>query len=135
MKLLQKTGLGKLFRELESDLPPVRENARYHSPDVEVRKNADRYTLRARVPGMTREALQVSVRENKLVLEGEYARADNKDELVYSELVDYTHLYRALRIDAAHFNLDKIEAHLKDGVLEVHLPIKPAARARSISVQ
>lgn len=135
MKLLQKKGWGKLFRELENDLPPERSDARYHSPDVEVRRNADRYILKARVPGMSRESLKVSVKDNKLVIEGEYTRTEDQNELVYSELVDYSHLYRALRIDAAQFNLDGIEASLHDGLLEIQLPIKATARPRAIEIK
>ena len=91
--------------------------------------------VRAEVPGMTREDIEVSVENSTLVIKGEKKfDAEVKEE-------SYRRIERAYGTFHRSFTLpntvdtNKVSADYKNGVLTVTLPFREEARPRTINVE
>ncbi|MEP7116208.1 MAG: Hsp20/alpha crystallin family protein [Acidobacteriota bacterium] len=104
-------------------------------PAVDIYESADRaLVIKAELPEMTREAISVTVEHGTLTISGERVRpADVKRE-------DYRRVERAYGRFSRRFSLPpsvdsaKVEADYKDGVLNVRLPLREAAKPRNVPV-
>jgi HSP20 family protein len=85
---------------------------------LDVEDHDDHYVLKAEVPGLGEDDLEVHLEGNTLVIEGE--RKEEVKRRRVSEIY-YGSLYRAVTLpeDA---KLDEIETKLRRGVLEVTVP-------------
>jgi len=92
-------------------------------PPVDIVEDADGVTLQADVPGVSKEALNVHVDGNTLLLEGDVSSGENVTKYRRS----FT-LGRELRTEG-------IEAKVKDGVLTVRIAKRAEDRPRKIAVQ
>ena len=101
-----------------------------HQLNVNVREEDDAYILSALVPGLKAEDLNIQVLDDVLRIEGEY-KADDA-EFLMNELPSGS-FTRSLRlptvIDAEH-----VEAHITDGVLNLHLPKAESAKPKKIKI-
>jgi len=104
-------------------------------PAVDLEEEGDRVVLRAEIPGVNRDDIDVSVENGTLTLRGE-----KKQERV----VDAENAYRLERfygtfsrsfVLPTRINADQIKATYRDGVLEVVLPKADEARPKKIKVQ
>ena len=110
-------------------------NSRSWAPAVDIFEKDDDLILRAEVPGVERDALDVKVEDNTLILSGERARDKDHDEnqsyrrerasgsfvrsFVLPETVDPTH----------------IAAAYKNGILEIRIPKAEEAKPRQIEIK
>jgi HSP20 family protein len=103
-------------------------------PPVDVLETSDGITLRADMPGVTREHLNLQIEGNTLTLEGELQvrMADNMEAL-YADV--RSTLYRCSFVLSSELEGGKVEASLKDGVLTVRIPKRAELRPRRIEVQ
>ena len=101
-----------------------------HHLNVNIREEDDAYILSALVPGLKAEDLNIQVLDDVLRIEGEY-KADDA-EFLMNELPSGS-FTRSLRlptvIDAEH-----VEAHIADGVLNLHLPKAESAKPKKIKI-
>jgi len=103
-------------------------------PSVDIYETPDRVVLKAELPGLTREDIDINVRNHTLTLRGE--RKFEKE--VREE--NYLRIERAYGSFQRSFTLpttiqqDKIKAIFKDGVLEVSLPKAEEARPKQIKI-
>ena len=101
------------------------------SPQVEIFERGNSLVVRADLPGMSRENVDVELDEDALIIRGE-RRSDieDEDEGFYRSERSYGSFYRAIPlpegIDASACN-----ASFRDGVLEVTLPKPPQQPTRS----
>jgi HSP20 family protein len=124
-------------RDLFSKLAPDGGLAVEWSPRCDMTETEDEIIVHAELPGVDTKDMEVSVREGMLYVRGE-KRTEKKEEekgRTYSERF-FGSFERALSIPA-NVDEEKIEARLKDGVLEVHMPkvapSKPAEKKIAIS--
>lgn len=111
------------------------EDATY-TPAVEIKKNDREYVVTAHLPGIKRENLNVSVENGTLTISGKTEVHEQKEyDLVRSELVRASEFRRSLKIDERSFDVEKIEARLENGVLNVSLPIRPEVKPKQIDVK
>ena len=101
-----------------------------HQLNVNIREEDDTYILSALVPGLKAEDLNIQVLDDVLRIEGDY-KTDEAGYLL-NELPSGS-FTRTLRlptvIDAEH-----VEAHITDGVLNLHLPKAESARPKKIKI-
>ena len=101
-----------------------------HQLNVNIREEDDAYILTALVPGLKAEDLNIQALDDVLRIEGDY----KMDEAGYllNELPSGS-FTRTLRlptvIDAEH-----VEAHITDGVLNLHLPKAESAKPKKIKI-
>lgn len=109
-------------RELFSRLEPGGSLAVEWNPRCDVTEAEDAIMVHAELPGVAAEDMEVMVSDSALRIRGE-KRGEKKEEAkgrTYSERF-FGSFERILTIPAT-VDASKIEANLKDGVLEVRLP-------------
>ena len=99
-------------------------------PAVETEEGDDAYTVRAELPGMKPDNVEVELRGNELRISGEVKEEESGKTLRHRH---GKFAYRAtLPADA---DPEKIDANLADGILTVRLPKATQAQSRKIEVK
>jgi len=105
----------------------------YVAPRVNLHQNGEGYTLQADMPGVSREGVDITFEEGKLVIVGHRSAPETgKPERVYRESVEAD--YRRV------FDLDpsidpaSISATIDQGLLVVRLQKSETAKPRKIAV-
>jgi HSP20 family protein len=105
------------------------------APPVDVEETADRYVVRAELPGLRQEDIKISVEDNRLVIHGEKRREAEQTGTNYHRVERvYGQFERSFTLTHA-VRQDRIEAIYKDGILEVQIPKAEEAKAREIQVK
>jgi|SRR5208282_1671952 len=104
------------------------------SPVLDVREDADNFVVRAELPGLKREEIEVSLHDGALVIAGE-RKAENVEEgvEVHRQERYYGKFQRALTLPTP-VAAEKIKAQYKDGVLTVTLPKVEEAKPKQIDI-
>lgn len=102
-------------------------------PAVDVFENAHGITLLADLPGVPKDALEVKVEGESLLIEGA-VQTSTLDGLepVYAEV--RIPRYRRSFTLSRELDTGEINANFKDGVLSLHIPKKAHAQPRKIAV-
>lgn len=91
-------------------------------PAVDVYEKEDKFIVKADLPGMKDEDIDVSVVGDTLFIKGERkAETEIKDEDYYRCERTYGSFYRSIPLPS-NVDADKIQANFEEGVLEVTLP-------------
>ena len=99
-------------------------------PAVEICDTKDAVVVKAQVPGVSKDQLQVHITEDTLTLQGEMKEEDKKaDKNFYRREFHYGAFTRTMALPTA-VQADKATAQLKDGVLEITLPKSASAQAK-----
>ena len=104
-------------------------------PAVDVMETESGVRLRAELPGMTDEDVEITVENNQLILQGEKKFVHEAEEGNYRRLESrYGSFYRRFSLPAT-VDQENIDAEFKNGVLEVFLPKLEEAKPKKISVR
>ena len=89
------------------------------APVIEVFEKEDKYVVKAELPGMKEEDIDVSVLGDTLTIKGERkAESEVKEENYYCCERSYGSFFRSIALPS-NINAQKIEATFEDGVLEI----------------
>ena len=104
-------------------------------PPVDIYQNGDHeLVLKAELPAMTREDINVTVENGTLTIAGEKTlAADVKEEQFHHVERRYGTFSRAFSLPQT-VDSSKVAAEYKDGVLTVRLPLREESKPRSIKV-
>ena len=104
------------------------------APAVDIAEGASGITLFADMPGVSKERLTIQVEGDNLTIEGR-AQIDVPDsiELLHSEV--RTPYFRRSFVLSRDLDSSKIEATLRNGVLNMHIPKSEQARPRRVEVK
>jgi HSP20 family protein len=104
------------------------------SPVLDVCEDKDNFVIRAELPGLKREDIEVSLHDGALIISGE-RKFEKKEEGVEVHRQERFHgkFQRALTLPEP-VAADKVKADYRDGVLTVTLPKTEAAKPRKIDV-
>ncbi len=104
--------------------------------EVEVIQNNGQFTVRADLPGMSKDDIKVELTDDLLTISGERKEEkEEKREGFYSSERSYGNFYRQLPLPEGALT-EKAEATFNNGVLEVTMPakkIEPATRKLEIN--
>ncbi len=100
------------------------------SPRVEAFQEGDRFIVRADLPGLKKDDVQVEVSDGALAIHGERReeREENREGYYHSER-EYGQFYRTIPLPDGVIS-DSAQASFKDGVLEVSMQAAPAEATR-----
>lgn len=103
-------------------------------PAVDVKEEGDRYVILADVPGVDPKDIEVSMENGSLSIRGERKaeKEEDRDGFHRVERVRGTFYRRFTLPDTA--DTEKVEAHGKDGVLEIVIPKHKKLQPRRIAV-
>ena len=105
------------------------------SPATDIYETKDEFVFKLEVPGMTKDDIQIEFNKDTLVIKGE-----RKEEKEVKE-DDYHRIERRCGTFTRSFNLPKnidekkIDASMKDGVLELRLPKAEEAKVKAIPIK
>jgi len=104
------------------------------APALDVHEDKDHYVVRAELPGLKREDIDVSLQDGALVISGE-RKAEKVEEgvKIHRQERFYGKFQRALTLPEP-VAADKVKADYKDGILTVTLPKTEEAKPRKIDV-
>lgn len=103
-------------------------------PPVDIHETTDAIVLRADMPGVTRDRLEVRLDgNNTLVIEGTIGIAPQEQMTALYADVRST-MYRRQFVLSKELEAGKIAAHLQNGVLTVTIPKRDEVRPRRIQV-
>jgi HSP20 family protein len=108
-------------------------------PAMDVVEEDNQYVVRADLPGMTREDVEITYQDGILTLQGEKKsthpekNADDNGHRAYRERYEGK-FGRNLRL-SEKVAVERIEAHFKDGVLELILPFRAESLPRKIEIK
>jgi len=104
-------------------------------PAVDVYEDKDNLHLKAELPGVNKQDIQISVHEGVLTLSGERKPDEKyKDADVYRSERCLGRFQRTLTLPA-QVNPDAIKATYKDGILTVLLPKAEASKPKHIEIK
>lgn len=103
-------------------------------PAVDIFETEEGITLRADMPGVSKDRLNVHVDGTNLLVEGRIGIApQDQMEPLYADV--RSAVYRRSFLLSNELEAEKIDANLKDGVLTVHIPKRAELRPRRIEVR
>jgi len=103
-------------------------------PRVDVFENKDGILLVADMPGVPKDKLELRVENDTLLIEGEIAPDTPENmEAVYAE-VRLSRYRRAFSL-SSELDTSRIDAQLRDGVLNLRIPKHAHAQPRKIEVK
>jgi len=108
---------------------PVRE-FRMPSPAVDIFEEEDDLVVKADLPGMNRDEIEVNLSGATLTISGEKKKAEEVKEKDYYRSERMHGLFRRVVELPSEVQGDKVKATFKDGVLEIRLPKTEEAKRK-----
>jgi HSP20 family protein len=104
------------------------------TPALDVYEDKDNFTVKAELPGMKREDIEVSLHDGSLSISGERKSETKHDDAeVYRTERFFGRFQRSVSLPTA-VAADKVKAAYKDGLLTITLPKTEEAKPRQIDV-
>ncbi len=104
-------------------------------PSVDIIEEKERFILRADVPGVRTEDIDISMDSGVLSVSGERHAEERSEESGVQRIERSSgHFFRRFTLPETA-DADSVSARVKDGVLEVSIPKRPEVQARRIAVE
>ena len=104
-------------------------------PAIEVADTPEAVIVKAQVPGVSKEHLQVNVTENALTLKGEVKDDKTTEDKNYHRREFHYGAFSRIIALPTTVQAEQATAQLKDGVLEVTIPKREETKAKAIAIQ
>ncbi len=103
-------------------------------PTVDIFEEGNDVVVKAELPGMKKEDIDVKVTENMITISGEKKKEEKLEKKNYYRVEraygSFKHLYSL----PSEVQTDKANAHFKDGVLEIRIPKTEEAKKKEKKV-
>jgi HSP20 family protein len=104
-------------------------------PALDIFEEKDDLVVKAELPGMEKDDVEVNLTDHTLTIKGEKKKEDEvKEEKYYRSERSYGSFVRTLQLPA-DVQADKVKASFKNGILEVRLPKTEEAKTKEIKVK
>ena len=104
------------------------------SPKVDIFEEGDNFIVKAEVPGMKKEEIEVNLTDDMITISGEKKKEEKVEKKDYYRLErSYGSFTRSFRLPK-EVQTDKAKATFKDGVLEVKVPKTEEAKKKEKKV-
>ncbi len=128
--------IDKLFQEFfgRSYFPERWESIEW-APAMDVSETDAEVIVKADLPGVDPEEIEINLVDNVLTIKGEKKReAEEKKENFYRIERYYGSFMRAIQLPA-EVDEEKVKASYKDGVLKIILPKKASPKGKTIKIE
>ena len=122
-------GLG-LNRELKRFFQGT--NTQKSFPEVNIYESKDKYMVLAKLPGVDKKDIQISIKDNALKLSGEIKNKDNNKTYYLNERI-CGNFKRNFMFDEK-IDTEKVFAEFKNGILTIDLPKSEEAKPKVITI-
>lgn len=104
------------------------------SPNVDISETDGEIVVKAEMPGMKREDIDISVEDNQLILSGEKKQETEQKDANYYRVERTYGSFRRLFTLPSRVDTAKVKATYNDGLLTIHVPKAEAAKAKKIPI-
>lgn len=113
---------------------PMQSGGRLWSPSVDIAESENEIVLRAELPGMKQEDIDIELSSDTLTLRGErrFEDEERKQNFVRVER-SYGRFQRSFTLGVP-IQQDKVQATYRDGILDIHLPKSEDLKPRKVQV-
>jgi len=126
--------MDEMFRQM---LRPWRQELAAQAPQIKLDVHEDdaSYTVKAEVPGVDKDAIDVRIDGNRVMLSAEMKKEhdEKKDGRVLRSERQYGYASRSFTL-GCEVDESKSEAKYKDGILELRLPKKAKSSSRRLPI-
>ena len=127
-----RTNLDRIFESFFGTEPRITDT--FWAPVVDIVESNGNIEVKAEIPGMTKDDINVSVQNNVLKITGERKQENEKKEKTYHIIErSYGKFERNITLPA-DVDAEKIRASYKDGVLHVLLPKPESLKPKEIDI-
>jgi len=104
------------------------------APAIDIYDSKDSLVVKADLPGLSKDEIDVSIQDNVLTISGEKKRESKvtENDFLRTERF-YGSFHRAVTLPA-EVDRSKVQANFRDGVLELTLPKKEDAKPKQIKI-
>lgn len=103
-------------------------------PSVDVSETESEIVVRAELPGMTQDDIELNLQDSVLTLKGEKKQEKEEEKESYHRMERCYGCFSRSFTLPANIDQDKIQASFKDGVLVVNLPKSEEAKPKKIAI-
>jgi HSP20 family protein len=104
-------------------------------PTVDVYEEKDEIVVKAELPGMDKDGIEVNLSDHTLTIKGEKKKEEEiKEENYYRSERSHGTFLRTVELPK-DVRADKIKASFKNGILEVRMPKTEEAKAKEVKVK
>lgn len=122
------------FDRLMEELLPAPREERPFAPAVDVYETDNELVVKAELPGVKKEDIEVSIKENSLCIRGEKKEEkEEKTETYHRVERTYGRFERVIGLPAGA-KVESAKAEFKDGVLEIRIPKAESAKEKKIEI-
>ena len=135
-----QSGINSVFNDFWGDEFPTRfskegENMLNWSPRADIEETNDAFVLHADLPGVQKNDVKITMKENVLTISGERKYQDEKKKKNFHRMErSYGGFQRSFALPTTVKSND-IKAEFKDGVLSVTLPKADEVKPKEIAIQ
>ena len=105
------------------------------APALDVFGNKDDLIVKAEIPGLSKEDIDITIEGNTLTIKGQKKKEEEiKDEDYYRSERTFGAFTRSIDLPT-EVKTDKVNASFKDGVLEIRLPKTEEAKKAIVKVK
>ena len=124
---------GRLFDRLATHPSPPSEAGVF--PLINLTEDKDNYYVRAEIPGLIAEDLEITATGNNLSLSGERKIPSAGDNVKYHRREREAGKFNRVIGMPGEIDADKVDAKLVDGILAVRVPKAEAAKPKQITIK
>jgi HSP20 family protein len=126
--------IDRLFESPLTELARTSQLLSGWTPALDVYEDKDNFIVKAELPGMKKEAIEVSLHDGTLSISGErQSEVKHEDAEVYRAERFFGRFQRTVALPTA-VAADKVKAAYKDGILTITLPKTEEAKPKQIDV-
>lgn len=104
-------------------------------PLVNISEDRDHLYVRAELPGIKSEGLEITLQDNNLILRGERQIPTEEKQINYHRRERESGFFRRVVALPSQVRPDKVDANFKDGILTIQLAKPEAIKPRKIKVK
>jgi HSP20 family protein len=123
-----------LDRMVRTWMGPVSFSEFSWSPVVDVSETSDEVVVKAEMPGMSKDDIDISVEDNQLILSGEKRQEQEEKDASYYRVERSYGSFRRVFTLPARVDVAAVTASYQDGILTVRVPKAEAAKAKRIEI-
>ncbi len=124
----------KEFDRLLEDFLPASDGEKIFAPPVDLYETDSEVVLKAELPGLKKEDIEVTIKDNTVYLRAERKEErDEKTEGVHRVERFYGRIERVIPLPA-DVKADKAKAQYKDGVLELRIPKQKVSKEAKVQI-
>ena len=106
-----------------------------YSPSFDMYEKNGNYVVKAELPGIEKDDISIDIDNDVVTISGKKeSKHEEKDTNYYLKESRYGSFSRSFRLPS-EVQEDKVDATMKDGVLNVVIPLKKSPKARKIEIK